>query len=448
MDTSLRYSPGQNTPEFDTVFDFSGTLGMLRMAEQCNGSADCRKSAIIGGTMCPSYQATRDEDKTTRARANMLRDILTKNQGSNPFNNKELYKILDLCLSCKGCKSECPSGVDMAKLKAEFLFQFYKANSPSLRTRMIANFSKLQALASPVSGLYNFLVSTKMSAICIKRIIGFSVHRSLPKVYRETFRKWLKKNLETLNNTLTADSRALYLFIDEFTNYNDTPIGVTAVKLLNRLGYKVLYLDNADSGRPYLSKGFLQQAKKYAEKNVSLFSDKVSEDTPLVGIEPSAILTFRDEYPDLLRGDQQEAAKKLAEQVYTLEEFIIHEAEKQRIDAGRFTSETAKILFHGHCQQKAISTTAATKKVLGLPAGYEVEEINSGCCGMAGSFGYEKEHFNLSNNIGELMLFPAVRKAEVNTIIAAPGTSCRHHIKDGTGRKALHPVEVLYNALR
>lgn len=448
MDTSLRYIPGQGTPEFETMFDFSETKGMLRMAEKCNGSADCRKSEIIGGTMCPSYHASRDEDKTTRARANMLRDILTKNKGKNSFHNKELYKILDLCLSCKGCKSECPSGVDMAKLKAEFLYQFYKAKSPSLRTRMIANFSKLQAFASPFSQIYNFMVTSKLFAIPIKMAVGFSIHRSLPKVNRITFKKWLRRNLGQLNEALPNDAKGLYLFIDEFTDYNDTHVGIVVVKLLNILGYRVLYLDNTDSGRPYLSKGFLKNAKLLAQKNVALFYNKVGADLPLIGIEPSAILTFRDEYPDLLRENEKEQALALASNTFTIEEFLAREIENGSIKKDMFTDKKCKVIFHGHCQQKAIATTGATKTILEFPANYTVEEIKSGCCGMAGSFGYEKEHFDLSQRIGELVLFPAIRQAEPQTIISAPGTSCRHQIKDGTGYKALHPVEVFYNALK
>ncbi len=447
MDTSLRYVPGQKTPEFDTVFDFPETLGFIRMAEQCNGSADCRKSAIIGGTMCPSYQASFDEDKTTRARANMLRNILNQNDKSNPFDNKELYQILDLCLSCKGCKSECPSGVDMAKLKAEFLYQYYKSNFIPIRTRLIAYFSTLQAMASKVAGLYNMVVMSKVLSGLVKRIIGFAAKRSLPKVYRQTFRKWLKKNLSVLNDQLASDTRAVHLFIDEFTNFNDVPIGIKAVKLLNKLGYRVSVLKNKDSGRPMLSKGFLGKARKLAKWNVELFYTQVSAKTPLVGIEPSAIFTFRDEYPDLLRGEEKKKAQELSKHVFTLEEFIAKEMDKGEIKKAQFTSEERKVLFHGHCQQKAIASTASTKTILGFPENYSVEEIKSGCCGMAGSFGYEKEHFDLSNKIGELVLFPAVRKAEESTIVAAPGTSCRHQIKDGTGRITMHPIEVLYAAL-
>ncbi len=448
MDTSLRYFPGQKTPEFDTIFDFPETKGFIRMAEQCNGSADCRKSAIIGGTMCPSYQASFDEDKTTRARANMLRNMLNRTDRANPFDNKELYTILDLCLSCKGCKSECPSGVDMAKLKAEFLYQYYKSNTIPLRTRIVAYFSTMQAIASKAAGLYNMVVSSKISSYLVKGIIGFASNRSLPKVHRQTFRKWLKKNLALYNEKLPDHASMVHLFIDEFTNFNDVPIGQIAVKLLNKLGYRIIVLNNKDSGRPMLSKGFLGKARKLAAMNVDLFYPNVDENKPLIGIEPSAIFAFRDEYPDLLRDEAKKKAQELAGNVYTVEEFLAKEIEKGNILKNQFTSNQCAVLLHGHCQQKAIASTASTKLILGFPENYFVEEIKSGCCGMAGSFGYEKEHFELSNKIGELVLFPAVRKAEESTIIAAPGTSCRHQIKDGTGRIALHPVEILYQALK
>ena len=448
MDTFLRIVPGQKTPEFDTVLDFSETLGYMRMAEQCNGSADCRKSAIIGGTMCPSYQASRDEEKTTRARANMLRNILNRNTGNNPFNDKALYQVMDLCLSCKGCKSECPSGVDMAKLKAEFLYQYYKSNFIPVRTRLVAYFTYIQAFASRVAGLYNMVVNSKFLSGIVKRIVGFAVKRSLPKVYRHTFRRWLKKNLAAINGRLNNTKGSVLLFVDEFTNYNDVPIGIAAVNLLNRLGYQISVLNNKESGRAMLSKGFLAKARKLAKANVELYSSQVNEKKPLIGIEPSTTFAFRDEYPDLLRDDDKKRAKELAKYVFTVEEFLALEIEKGNIGKDLFTTSERKVLFHGHCQQKAVASTAATKTVLGFPENYTVEEIKSGCCGMAGSFGYEKEHYELSMKVGELVLFPSVRKADENTVLAAPGTSCRHHIKDGTGRIALHPLQVLYNALR
>ena len=239
----------------------------------------------------------------------------------------------------------------------------------------------------------------------------------------------------------------MYLFCDEFTNYNDTEIGIKAIQLLEKLGYEVVIPVHEDSGRASLSKGLIRDAKKIANKNISLLKGVITADSPLIGIEPSAILTFRDEYIDLADDDNFEAAKKLSKNAFMIDEFIAAEIEKGNISKELFTKEKRLIKLHGHCQQKALSSVAVSSKLLSLPENYTVEIIPSGCCGMAGSFGYEKEHYNLSMQIGELVLFPAVRNANESVIIAAPGTSCRHQIKDGTGRKAIHPVEILYEAL-
>ena len=446
MDTFLRNIPEKPTPEFETMLDFSDVQGIVRMAEKCNGSGDCRKSSIIGGTMCPTYQATRDEDKTTRARANMLREVLNGELSDNPFLDKDLYDILDLCISCKGCKRECPSGVDMAKLKTEFLYQYQKSHGTKYRSRLIANFSKMQSIASKVSFIYNSFITSPLTANVIKSTIGFAKERSLPKVYKTTFRKWAKSYIEI--NKVDSLKKELVFFIDEFTNYNDVPIGKAAIQLLTKLGYQVKLTNHTESGRSYISKGILDKAKELATFNVLHLSLQVSEKIPMVGVEPSAILTFRDEYPDLLRGEEKQKARILAENVFTVEEFIANEILSGNIKEDQFTDGKQKILYHGHCQQKALNGTAKTIKLLGLPKNYQVEEIASGCCGMAGSFGYEKEHYNLSMSIAELVLLPKVREASENVIICASGTSCRHQIKDGTGRIAKHPVEVLWEAMK
>ncbi len=448
MNSSLRYTPGAAIKEIETIFDFPESQGILRMAEKCNGSGDCRKSATIGGTMCPSFMATRDENTTTRARANTLREFLTNSTKKNPFDHKEIKEVLDLCLSCKGCKSECPSNVDMAKLKAEFLQHYYDANGVPFRSLMIAYISKLNALAAIVPGIYNSMMKSRVIAGSFKKMTGFAVKRSMPLLYKTTLRRWGRKNLPKLNGALAQDAKTVYLFADEFTNYNDTLTGIRAATLLNRLGYKVLIPDHAESGRAFLSKGLLRKARKLADTNVSKLSPIVSAESPLIGIEPSAILAFRDEYPDLLRGEMKEKATQLATNSLMFDEFIAREMEAGKIDVSVFTDQPKEILLHGHCQQKSVASTVTTKKVLSLPLNYTVKEINSGCCGMAGSFGYEKEHYDLSMKVGELVLFPAVRQAGENVIISAPGTSCRHQIKDGTDVQALHPVDVLYEALK
>jgi FAD/FMN-containing dehydrogenase/Fe-S oxidoreductase len=447
MDSSLRYVPGSPVREIQTVFDFSESGGILRMAEKCNGSGDCRKSSLIGGTMCPSFMATRDEHTTTRARANILREFLNNSQKKNPFDHREIYDVLDLCLSCKGCKSECPSNVDMAKMKAEFLQQYYDLHRIPIRTRIIANIGVIQKLGSAIPGLFNFAVTQKAISKLLKKLLGFNTARSLPVLSRKTLNKWIRQNLDRYNGEVEQVQGKLYFFVDEFTNFNDADVGIKAIRLLQRLRYQVLTASHEVSGRTFLSKGLLRKARKIAENNIRIFSDLVNLDVPLVGLEPSAILGFRDEYPELVSRELAADARKIAACALTLEEFLEREMDRGLIPVDSFTRAKKHIKLHGHCQQKAISTTQSTLRVLSWPAGYTVEEIPSGCCGMAGSFGYEKEHYDLSMNVGELVLFPAIRKTVNGVMIAAPGTSCRHQIKDGTGRSALHPAEILYDAL-
>ncbi len=448
MNTSLRYEPGQQTPEPETVFDFSDTMGIVRAAEQCNGSGDCRKSEIFAGTMCPSYQATRNEKDTTRARANILREMLTRSGKSNPFDHKEIHEVMDLCISCKGCKAECPSNVDMAKYKAEFLQHYYDANGTPLRAWMIGNITKFNRLGSIFPSLYNGFLKNKALSGLLKKSIGFAVERDIPLLHKTTLRSWARKNMtDGLIKHVGSASRTVYLFADEFTNYNDVPIGIKTIEVLNLLGYKVIIPEHEESGRTYLSKGLVRKAQKLANRNIDLLSDKVSSESPLVGIEPSAILTFRDEYIDLTRGNQKKKAMTLAQNTYLFDDFIMREVAAGRIKPDQFKGAKRKISLHGHCHQKALVTTASTRQMLSLPDGYEVEEIKSGCCGMAGSFGFEKEHYDVSMKIGELVLFPSVRAKDDKTTIAAPGTSCRHQIKDGTGKTALHPIEIIWESL-
>lgn len=443
MDTMLRYTPGQKTPTFDTVFRYHNQ-DVLQHAEQCNGSGDCRKTHLSGGTMCPSYMATKNEKDTTRARANILREFLTHSDKINRFDHKEIYEVMDLCLSCKACKSECPSNVDVSKLKAEFLQQYYDANGAPFRSKLIANFTASATLGALVPEIYNFVMTNATISNFIKRAVGFDVKRSMPTLHHTTLKKWYIKRK---TNNAVSSKRKLYLFCDEFTNFNDTGIGMTAILLLEKLGYEVVIPQHQESGRAWLSKGFIREAKKIANKNIALLSPIITEQTPLIGIEPSAILTFRDEYIDLADDNQLEAAKQLAKNVFLIDEFIASEMTKGNIDQSLFTSEKKLIQLHGHCQQKALSSVAPSVQMMSFPVNYTVETIPSGCCGMAGSFGYEEEHYELSMKIGELVLFPKVRAQAADVIIAAPGTSCRHQIKDGTGTKALHTIEVLYQSI-
>ncbi|WP_343531440.1 FAD-linked oxidase C-terminal domain-containing protein [Pedobacter sp.] len=445
MNEFLRYEADKQIKPIKTIFDFSKSESILRLAEKCSGSGDCRKTHISGGTMCPSYMATRQEKDTTRARANILRQFLSNDTGDNPFNHEEIKDVMDLCLSCKACKSECPSSVDVAKMKAEFLQHYYDANGVPFRTKMIANFTKSQRLAAIVPSIYNALISNNFTGKLIKKVVGFAPDRSLPKVGKTTLRSW-KQQYDKKQAPKTTD-RKVYLFCDEFTNYNDVEIGITTIKLLEKLGYEVIIPAHLESGRTYLSKGLLREAKALANKNVTLLAEVVNIDAPLLGVEPSALLTFRDEYPELVDANLVQKAKHLAQNSFLVEEFLLNEFEADKIKADQFTSDYQLIKLHGHCYQKSLNALAPTEKILSMPSNYKVELIPSGCCGMAGSFGYEAEHYEVSMKVAELVLLPEVRKQKDDTIIAAAGTSCRHQIKDGAQKIAKHPVEILWEAL-
>ena len=448
MNTNLRYKPDENAGEFKTVFRYNGQ-NILQHAEQCNGSGDCRKSHLIGGTMCPSYMASRDEKDTTRARANVLRTYLTNSKKLNRFDHPEIKEVMDLCISCKGCKAECPSNVDMAKLKAEFLQHYQDANGIPLRSLLISNFSTIAGLGSAFPRLYNFIMTGRGISEMMKTLIGFNVKRSMPLLNQTTMRAWFKehRNFSKAGNPSSNDSKVVYLFCDEFTNYQDTPIGIQTVLLLERLGYEVRITQHSESGRASISKGLLRKARRIAHKNIVYLSPVISRKTPLIGVEPSAILTFRDEYLDLVDESYLKDAEELASNTFLIEEFLALEIHNQNISQEQFTAERKLIKFHAHCQQKAWNLSESSSLIMSFPKNYEVETIPSGCCGMAGSFGYEDEHYDLSMKIGGLVLFPQIINQPDTVIIAANGTSCRHQIKDGTGRMALHPVEVLFGAL-
>ena len=445
MDQHLRYSPNQPTRELATVFDFSTEQGIQRAAELCNGSGDCRKTQQAGGTMCPSYMATKNEKDTTRGRANILRQILTDPiDASKPFDNQELMQVMDLCLSCKGCKNECPSNVDMAKLKAEVLQGYYDVHGVPRRSKKIATYADSMALAAKWPAMFNWLVSNRWIAPLIKNNLGFTQQRPIPQLHPFTLRNWLKRRQTNLPAKTLGK---VILFIDEFTNYNDVPVGIAAVELLERLGFEIVIPAHAESGRAAISKGMLRHAKKIAEQNVTQLSHLVNADLPLIGIEPSAILSFRDEYPVLVSPEMRPQANHLATNTLMIDEFVEQLIDRNQLRADRFTDSKQKIRLHGHCHQKALASLRPSVRMLQLPKNYSVKLIPSGCCGMAGSFGYEKEHYQLSMEIGELVLFPTIRAEPENCVIAAAGTSCRHQIFDGTGRIALHPIQILRSAL-
>jgi len=415
---------------------------LLCRVEQCNGAADCRKSTLIGGTMCPAYKVSGDELQATRARANVMREWL---QHSDQISESDLKEVLSSCLACKACKRECPSGVDMTRLRAEVLQKLYDKHGTPLRTWMVAHNGDIQRLGAMMPGVYNGFASNRLTSGLLKKIAGFAPERKIPEVRKGDLR---------LQNADCRLQKRLYFFLDEFTRYQEPELAETFVRLMNRLGYEVIVPKHTESGRAAISKGCLRQAQRYAEKNIRMLKDLISAETPLVGIEPSCILSFRDEYPDIVGPEYREAAKDMAGHCMLFDEFMMREVEAGRIKPEQFSDMPAEIWLHGHCHQKALVGVEKTAALLNLPAKTTVHVIPSGCCGMAGSFGYEKTHYRTSIAIGEMILFPAVREAVKNNsidhpvLIAAPGTSCRTQIYDGTGIKALHPIEILYRMLR
>ena len=445
--SNTRYSEDQEEEKFVTHFDFAETGGMLRMAEKCNGSGDCKKTIIAGGTMCPSYMVSRDEKDSTRGRANVLREYLTRSIPKNRFTHKEVYKVLDLCLSCKACKTECPSNVDMATLKAEYLQHYYDLNGISLQSWLLGNYAGLHRVLARNPFVTNLLIKNRLTGRLLKEVLGIARQRDLPLLSKKTLRHWIADNPSAL--WAKGDVKgSIHLFCDEFTNYHDAELGIKAIDLFTRLGYNVLITDHRESGRALISKGLVRKAKRIARKNVRILSETVNDKIPLVGLEPSALLVFRDEYPSLVGSVLKEKAVKLSKNAYLFDEWIANEFKKGKITAAQFTDKKRSIKWHGHCQQKALTDKKNGLIALSIPENYTVEEIPSGCCGMAGSFGLEKEHYDMSMRIGELTLFPEVRKHRAKNIIASSGMSCRHQIREGTRVKAQHPIELLHEVLK
>lgn len=440
MDASLRTQVDIETPQVETLMDFQDSQGIVRLAEKCNGSGDCRKTENANGAMCPSYHATKDEKDTTRARANRLREVLNTSQKINRFDDEGLKEVLDLCISCKSCASECPSNVDIATAKSEFQFQYAKTNGRKRSDEFFGKSSKYNKMAARFPRLSNLFFTMPIVSEMIKSYTGVASKRDIPKISIKTFDKLIQ-----LNKNQIVTKKSIYLFVDEFSNYLDTDIALDAYHLLEGLGYQIHVIDHLDSARALISKGYLEEAKNEADKAIAELKDKVSEDAPLIGIEPSAILGFRDEFIRL--ASNKESAKKIAANTYLVEEFLTNEFEKGNITADQFTLKERKLKIHVHCHQKALSNQKVTFDLMNIPANYYPTLIPSGCCGMAGSFGYEKDHYDISMKIGELKLFPTLRKTSEDTLIVANGTSCRHQIKDGTGKESLHPVTVLRQAL-
>ena len=431
----LRYGAQYTTWAPATLLDFSGQGGFAASVEMCNGVGACRKT--LEGTMCPSYMATRDEEHSTRGRANALRAVLSGKLPPAEFTGRRLYEVMDLCLECKGCKAECPANVDMAKLKYEFLHHYHAANGLPLRNRLFGRIARLQRAGSRMPALVNWISGLGASRWLLEKVAGIDRRRPLPSLAPETFTAWFARR----SHPAAAPRGEVVLFDDTFVTYNAPEIGRATVEILEAAGYRVVLVDKKCCGRPLVSKGLLAEAREHAAWNVARLHPYAARGVAIVGLEPSCLLTLRDEAVDLLRTD---AARAVARQSVLLEEFLLRE--RARGLALRFSGDGRKALLHGHCHQKALVGTGPTVAALRW-AGFEVTEVDSGCCGMAGSFGFEREHYDLSVALGNRRLAPAVKAAPAGTVLVAPGISCRQQIDHLTGRRALHPAEVLREAL-
>ncbi|HEX6983424.1 MAG TPA: FAD-linked oxidase C-terminal domain-containing protein [Balneolaceae bacterium] len=471
MEDDLRYSPAYRPPKVETHFNWRKEETFADAVELCNGAGACRKLAESGGTMCPSYMVTKEEKDSTRGRANLFRQLFSGRQ-KDAFQSEELRDALDLCISCKGCKSECPANVDMARMKAEFMQGWHDENGTSLGERFFAQAATFYPFASKFPRFSNRMLKQPAVKEVLYQLFNISWDRTLPAFADEPFMKWFRKRSfssdrwvrdrmsgsrrgirQTAKNksrgirqtTSAAVGRRVVLFVDLFTNYHEPEIGKAAVQFLEAMGYEVFVPDFYELGRPQISKGMLRQAKKILDENLPKLGVFADAGIPVIGLEPSEILTLRDEYLDLCDEGQIDSAEKVAENSFTFEEFTAEVLAGLKVS--QLNHSKQKVYVHGHCHAKALIGDIAVNDVL-EKAGYHPEILDTGCCGMAGSFGYEANHYNVSMDIGELRLFPSLRNLPEDTLICAPGFSCRHQINDGTGRKAFHPAELIAKAFR
>jgi len=436
MTESLRINPSYGTWEPQTTLDFSSQGGFAAAVEMCNGTGACRKT--IGGTMCPSYMATRDEEHSTRGRANALRAVLSGKLPREEFTGRGLYDILDLCLECKACRAECPSNVDMAKLKYEVLSAYHRAHGLPLRNRLFGRIDRINRWGSRLAPFSNWVLRRRANRYLLDALAGIDRRRPLPAFAAESFAAWFR------NRSPRAGGSAgqVVLLADTFNNFNTPHVAMDATRFLERLGLQVIVPQSLCCGRPLISKGMLGEARSRAAGNLKTLAPFARQGVPILGLEPSCLLTLRDEYPDLIPGEE---ATVVARQSLLLEEYLMRQREAGKLKL-TLRQGAGKVLFQGHCHHKALADTEATVATLRW-AGYDVEEVDAGCCGMAGAFGYEKGHYDLSVAIGNQRLAPAVRGAGAAVEIAADGISCRQQIRHLTGREARHPVELLWRSL-
>ncbi len=462
MDTDLRYSPGYREIEVDTVFKWRAEKGFGPAVELCNGAGVCRKKVESGGTMCPSYMATLDEKDSTRGRANVFRQVFSSRQ-QDGFTSEEIKEALSLCLSCKACKSECPANVDMAKLKAEFTHGWHREHGIPLASRFFGNAALVYPLAGLFAPIVNYLNGLGLVKGIYQQLLNIHPDRKLPDFASQTFMRWYRKNGGKMNglphkgtrgetaglkgslgDAVPAEKTKVALIVDWFTDYHEPSVARTALNVLRTLNCEVKVIGPLESGRTQISRGILDTAKKIAIRNIRDMKALVDAGYRLVGLEPSEILTFRDEYPDLCEEEQLDDARRVAGASFLFEEFLATEV-RPELFHNSFSGAKKKVYVHGHCYTKALVGTSPVLESL-QRANYDPVELKTGCCGMAGSFGYEEKNYEVSMKIGELALFPQIRELREDDIICSHGFSCRHQIADGTSRSGKHTAEIIWDS--
>ncbi len=438
MTDNLRFGADYAVIDFSEKLDFSKDQGFHRAVEMCNGAGVCRKTTT--GTMCPSYMVTKEEEHSTRGRANALRAALSGHLPPEELTSPRMYETMDLCIACKACQTECPSSVDMAKMKTEFLAHYHEAHGTPLRSRLFGDINFLSHLSSGLTApLVNQITAHWLVKQGMERFMGISQRRTLPPFATEPFTRWFKRRPQN-----GGKRPQVVLFNDTFHTFNYPHIAIAATEVLEAAGFEVTLPGHRCCGRPAISKGLLDEARRSAQETVDRLTPFAQRGIPIVGLEPSCLLSMRDEYHDLLSNQAQ--VDLVAQHCYTFEEFIAHLAETNQLRL-TFDTPSQEVLLHGHCHQKALVGTEPSRQLLQL-LGHTVTEVDSGCCGMAGSFGYEAEHYEISLQMGERRLFPAVRNQPAGTLLVAAGVSCRQQIQHGTGRRALHPAELLRAGLK
>jgi len=464
LSANLRYGPRYVTPVVATTFDFTADGGLLPAAELCAGVGACRKKR--DGTMCPSFQATRDEKDSTRGRANLLRMAISGQLGMDGFTDPDVREVLDLCLECKACKSECPTNVDMARLKAEFLHQYHQTHGLPWRNRFFGQVARLGAIGCALAPASNWLLRSRLARRLNETFLGIDRRRMPPAFAGQTLLKRFRMLQSGDGRSSTSVGRGspdpahdltaglpvnhtVLLFPDTFTNYFEPEIGAAAIALLDRAGCSVTFgpAGLRCCGRPMISNGLLDEAVANARHNVERLYEWASRGRPIVACEPSCILTIKDDYPALLKGELKSKAEIVAEACRTFEEFLASILAPEPGALLSWKPGPRRILVLAHCHQRSLVGTGAMLKLLRCIPEAKVIDLDAGCCGMAGSFGYETEHYEVSRGVGEQRLLPAVRQAGPDDVVVAPGFSCRLQVRHFGGREAIHPAVLLRNCL-